>query len=118
MRSRFVIRGASGDPAKTAMIREWPKPKSIKQVRSLLGVCNYYRRFIPAFSMRSAALRDLTVKDRMLEWTDKEEEAFNDLKTALVQPPILCYPHLDLPLHIETDACIDGIGYILWNMDE
>ena len=56
--------------------------------------------------MRSAALRDLTVNDRKLEWTDKEEEAFNDLKTTLVHPPILCYPHLDLPLYIETDACV------------
>jgi len=100
------------------MIREWPNPKSIKQVRALFGVCKYYHRFIPAFSMRSAAFRDLTVKDRKFECINKEEEAFNDLKTGLVQPPILCYPRLDLPLYLEIDTCIYGIGYILWNMDE
>ena len=110
--------GISADPAKTAVIREWPRPKSTKNARSFLGVCNYYRRFISGFSTRSAPLRELTVKDRKFEWTDRQEKAFNDLKKALVEPPILCYPRFDLPLYLETDACIDGIGYILGNIDE
>jgi len=50
------------DPSKTEVISSWPHPKTVKQVRSYLGMANFYRRFIHRYSQRSAPLRDLLSK--------------------------------------------------------
>jgi len=82
----------TADPSKTDIITNWPRPKNAKEVKSFLGVTNYYKRFLERYSQRSAALRELPTKDIPFNWGDKEENAFNDLKTALSIPPILRYP--------------------------
>jgi len=56
--------GVSVDLRKTEIITSWPKPKNAKQVKSFLGVANYYRRFLERYSQRSAPLRELTAKER------------------------------------------------------
>ena len=57
--------GVSVDRQKTEIITSWPKPKNAKQVKSFLGVANYYRRFLERYSQRSAPLRELTAKDKL-----------------------------------------------------
>jgi len=81
--------GVTADPGKTEVITNWPRPKNAKQVKSFLGVTSYYKRFLERYSQRSAALRELTAKDKPYNWGDEQENAFNDLKTALSKPPIL-----------------------------
>jgi len=80
------------DPSKTDIITNWPRPKNAKQVKSFLGVSNYYRRFIKRYSQRSAALRELTAEDKPFNWGNKQQDAFIDLKAALSKPPILRIP--------------------------
>jgi len=83
-----------------------------------LGATNYYRRFLERYSQRSAALRELTAKDKPFNWGDKQENAFNDLKTALSNPPILRYPDTNKDFYLETDACGEGISWIAGQFDE
>ena len=52
------------DPSKFDLITKWPTPESAKQVKSFLGVANYYRRFVKSYAQRSAPLRELTAKDK------------------------------------------------------
>ena len=110
--------GIATDPAKTAVIVNWPQPKNVKQTKSFLGVCNYYRKYIFNYSIRSAPLRELTAKDVPFVWSERQEHAFADLKTALTNPPILCYPDFNRPFYVQTDASLEGIGFLLGQVDE
>ena len=101
--------GAAADPSKTEVIKIWPRPKNAKQVKSFLGVANYYRRFIEGYSRRSSALRELTVKDKTFIWKDEQERAFNVLKEALSSPPILKFPDTNRDYYLET-----GVEFLLF----
>ena len=58
------------DPTKLAGIQDWPAPTNVKAVRSFLGFVNFYRRFIGHFAEAGRPLNELTMKDKVFEWTD------------------------------------------------
>jgi hypothetical protein len=62
-------RGIEVDPRKIVTITEWPPPKNVRELRSFLGLANYYRRFIRDFSKLAAPLTTLTKKDEIYRWT-------------------------------------------------
>ena len=105
--------GISTDPKKVETVKEWPKPSTVKQVRSFLGLCSYYRRFILNFSSVAKPLTRLTEKDVKFAWSSECEEAFQKLKNCLVNTPILVYPDLTKPFILDTDASGVGIGAVL-----
>ena len=76
--------GIKADPAKISCITDWPRPKNVHEVRSFLGLANYFRKFVMAYSVRCAPLTKLTGKHCKWEWTDKCEEAFTGLKYDLI----------------------------------
>ena len=67
--------GIAADPAKTAAVAAWPQPTSVRQVRSFLGLANYYRKFVPHFSRTAAPLNALTKKDIVFSWNAECQEA-------------------------------------------
>jgi len=79
------------DPEKLKGISDWPTPKSIKEIRSFLGLCNYYRRFIEDYANRARALNNRLRKDLPFEWPDKCQLSFDDLKG--------CFAHFSRPLN-------------------
>jgi hypothetical protein len=68
------------DPIKLAGIRDWPSPTTVKQTRSFLGFGNYYRRFISGFAEIARPLHELTKKDKIWNWTNECQTAFETLK--------------------------------------
>ena len=68
------------DPIKIQGIANWPTPTSIKQVRSFMGFCNFYRPFIFQFSHIAQPLNQLTKKDTPWEWGPKQQHAFEMLQ--------------------------------------
>jgi hypothetical protein len=68
------------DPVKVAGVMEWPTPKSKKEVQSILGFANFYRRFIEGFSHHAKPLFKLMKKDRKWSWAETEQGAFNEIK--------------------------------------
>ena len=62
--------GITPSTEKTCAIADWPTPKSLREVRSFLGLTNFYRRFIPKFSNIAAPLNDLTSNSTTFNWTD------------------------------------------------
>lgn len=91
-------------------------PTSIKEVRSLIGLCNYYRKFIPNFATIIEPLTNLTKtdkKNKKLLWTEKCETALNRVKQAFASEPILRLPNTDQPFILCTDASSVGIGACL-----
>ena len=58
--------GISTDPEKVAAVQNWPEPCNISEVRSFLGICGYYRRFIEKFAEIAKPLTKLTEKGTAL----------------------------------------------------
>ncbi|PWA71682.1 hypothetical protein CTI12_AA283380 [Artemisia annua] len=100
------------DPKKVAAVRDWPVPKTQRQVRGFLGLAWYYRRFVKGYATMAAPLTDLLQKDGF-KWDERESTAFEVLKQQLSTAPILGLPNFDQTFIVETDASSDGIGAVL-----
>ena len=98
---------------KIEAVKSFPVPKSVKEVRIFLGLCNYYRRFVEGFAQVASPLNKLTRKNFPFVWSSECQTAFVELKRRLCAPPILAYPNFSLPFHLYTDASQTAIGYIL-----
>lgn len=105
--------GLSVDPAKITPIIDYPTPKSVKDVRRLLGLAGFYQKFIPQYSGITTPITDLLKKGKKILWTDEAETAFTKLKSALISAPILANPDFSLPFIIETDSSDQAIGAVL-----
>ena len=96
-------------------ISQWPIPTSTKHVRSFLGLCGFYRQFIPMFSKLSSPLNELTKKENNLnfKWTTEHQSAFDTLKSAMSTKPMLVLPRDELPFTVMTDASGFAVGAAL-----
>ena len=105
---------------KVKVIREWPVPKNVHEVRQFYGLANYYRRFVRNFGQIGAPLAALFKqengdkrKNRPIIWNTSHQFAFERLKQALTNAPVLQQPDPMKPYTIETDASDFAIGYVL-----
>lgn len=105
--------GVATDPSKIEAIKHWPIPRSVKEVRSFLGLCSYYRKFIYKFSDIARPLHKLTEKNKRFEWNEDCNSAFDKLRRALISTPILPYPNEDGLFILDTDASNMGLGAVL-----
>lgn len=105
--------GIQVDPAKISAIEKMQEPRTCRQVRSFVGTASYYRKFIPNFSTICAPLTNLTKKTVKFTWNDEHRESFNNIKSALIDAPILTYPDYTNLFKIHTDASNIGIGALL-----
>ena len=105
--------GISTDPTKTEWVKEWPTPCKLTDVRSFLGLCSYYRKFIADFAHVAEPLLWLTRKNMKFLWTDECCRAFEELKRKLTTAPVLAYPEFNIPFVLDTDASDIGIGAVL-----
>ena len=105
--------GISADPEKVQAVKSWPSPNSVTEVRSFLGFCSYYRKFVKGFADIASPLHKITEKGRKFEWTDECQDAFESLKDILTSTPILAYPDESSSFILDTDASEIGIGAVL-----
>lgn len=101
------------DEPKVKAIMEWEAPTKVTELRSFLGLVNYYRRFIEGYSRKAAPLTDLLKKGNTWEWSERCKEAFEELKAAVCQEPVLALPDFSLPFELHTDASDYAIGGVL-----
>ena len=111
----FVISedGIQPDQKKVEAIRGLPAPTCVREVRSFIGMCSYYRRFIPNFSQIAEPIVALTRKYAHLKWLDIHQKAFEFLKDSLTSVPLLVYPDSKKPYTLFTDASDTCIGACL-----
>ena len=110
--------GYRSDPAKVAAISKMLAPKNVKEVRSLLGLCNYYRQMVPNYASITLPLTKLLHKEVPFIWGPEQEQAFRALKEELISDRILAYPQSDKGYKIFTDASLGAIGGVLVQDDE
>ena len=110
--------GIRCDPAKVEAIKKWTRPRTVKQVRSFLGMTNYYRKFIPHYAHRSEPLYRLLRKNTRFKWGEFEQQAFALLKESLITAPIMAFPKDEGTFVLDTDASGYAIGGVLSQMQK
>jgi hypothetical protein len=98
---------------KVQAVLEWPVPACVTHVRSFLGLANFYRSFVRQFGHLAAPLTELTKKDNPFCWLKPQQEAFDALKNALVNAPVLALHDPTLDNLIYTDASDFAYGAVL-----
>ena len=90
----FIVsqKGIEVDPDKVKAIREMASPETEKQVRGFLGRLNYISRFISLMTATCAPIFKLLRKDQDCVWTDDCQKVFDNIKSYLLEPPILSSP--------------------------
>lgn len=111
--------GISPDPLKTRVLENYPRPQNSDEIKRFVAFANYYRKFIPNFAEKACPLNKLCSKNATFNWNKECEHAFQYLKTALVQPPVLTYPDFSPKNEflLQTDASGTAIGSVLGNSD-
>ena len=104
---------------KVEAVKTFKHPKTKKDFRSFLGLCGYYRKFIPNFSSIATPLSDLTRKSvpKQVKWNEICDKAFIELKEILTRAPILVMPDWTKPFILQTYASAFGLGYVLSQTD-
>ncbi|GBM68087.1 Retrovirus-related Pol polyprotein from transposon 297 [Araneus ventricosus] len=105
--------GVKIDPEKTKAVVDWPRPETVHDLRSFLGLCTHYRRFVRNFSAIARSLHKLTKARLNFNSTEECEKSFNSLKQALITSPFLTYSRTDKEFILDTDASNEGIGALL-----
>jgi len=101
------------DPSKISLVKDWPEPRDVYEIRLFLGLASYYRRFVPTFAEIVAPLHALTAKNKKFEWTTQCDRAITKLRYGLVSSPILAMPNDTDPFLLDTNACDLSIGAVL-----
>uniref|UniRef100_A0A8C5R697 Reverse transcriptase/retrotransposon-derived protein RNase H-like domain-containing protein n=1 Tax=Leptobrachium leishanense TaxID=445787 RepID=A0A8C5R697_9ANUR len=130
--------GVSTDPRKLEAVASWPRPRNVTELRSFLGFCSYYRRFVGGFAKIAQPLNKLLQKESTEEgckasdrnpsspgprkaresiqgeWTSQCEGAFTKLKESLTRAPVLAYADPHKPYELHVDASREGLGGVLY----
>lgn len=105
--------GLALDDRKVTAVRDWPVPTNLRALRSFLGLANYFRRFIQGYSSLVAPLTTLTRTDVPWCWTPACQAAFEGVKRALTEAPVLKLPEMNKPFEVISDASVHGTGAVL-----
>lgn len=115
---KFAARELPYSTKKLEIIESWPVPTTTQEVHSFIGLAGYLRPFIPHFAIRTTPLTNLPKNDVPFSWNTKQQQAFDDIKSALCCPPLLRFPLPNMPFEIHADgACTSGIGAIFGQRD-
>ncbi|GBG91821.1 hypothetical protein CBR_g53712 [Chara braunii] len=96
---------------------DWSMPRTLTELRSFLGLANYYRKLVRNFSTIVAPLRSLLKKEAIWQWDKDCTSALKKLKRALIEYPVLKVADPSLPFVVTTDASQYGIGAVLQQDD-
>ena len=106
--------GVTPDPRKTEAVSQYPVPTNIKELKQFLGLTNYYRKFIYNYAHIAEPLnKQLRGHKKHFQWSSSCQQAFDNLKSKLIMPPILGYPDFTTPFALYTDASDTAIGAVL-----
>lgn len=108
--------GRRMDPSKVQAILDWPRPRSVRDIQSFIGVLQFLRRYLDRLASVVAPLTDLTKKEmkgKPLPWTDEHEQAFVAVKQLVTSAPILAHPDLEKPWEIYLDFSTAAMGAVL-----
>ena len=110
---RIDSAGLHAMPDKLEAISKAPSPTNVQELRSFLGLLNYYRKFIPNLATLLAPLNALLCQESSWKWSAACQTAFEDAKSALLSSTVLAHYDVTLPLKLAADASAYGIGAVI-----
>ena len=119
----LTTKGVKPNESNIQAVAEFPQPKTIKEVRSFLGMANFYRRHIPSMATMARPLTDLTRHDKATGkpvpfiWSEECQRAFEEIKKLLISAPLLHPPDWEKQFYLWTDASLTGFGCVLEQED-
>ena len=106
------------NPENVSKIRDFPAPRTRRQLQQFLGMCNFNRRFVSDFAAIATPLSALTSTKVPFKWEEPHQAAFEKLKEVLARAPSLHLADFNKPFHIETDASGIAVGAVLYQLSE
>ena len=106
------------DQAKVSIIINLIPPATVKGIRSFLGHAGFYRRFIRDFSKIARPLCRLLEKDTKFNFDESCKNSFEEIKSRLVEAPIMAKPDWNREFEIMCDASDFAMGAVLGHKDE
>ena len=106
--------GIKPPPERISAIKDYSSPKTVQQLRRVLGLLNWFRKFIPNFSAEAEPLNRLLKKGANFVWSNQQENAFIRLKQLLINSEVHAFPRFDLSFYLSVDTSSKGIGYMLY----
>lgn len=106
-------KGITKSPEKVKAIVDAPLPENVTQLKSFLGLINYYHKFIPSLPNVLYPLYQLIKKDTIWEWNNDCQIAFDKIKELMISPQILVHYNPELKVNLTVDASDKGLGAIL-----
>jgi hypothetical protein len=111
-------RGIEASPDKVKTVQNFPIPRSVKDVRSFLGLASFYGRLVPHFADIAKPLTQLPKKDKIWDWNQECQGSFNRLKNKLSSTHVLAFPDFKVPFILTTDASTVRLGAVLFQVQE
>jgi hypothetical protein len=109
----FSSSGVSVDPDRTEAIRNFPSPWDAKGIARFIGMVNFFHKFILRFAERAAPLNVLRRKGVQFCWGPDQQKAFDDLKLAITNPPVLCMAYFLWRFILQTDTSSRAVAAVL-----
>ena len=113
--------GVGASEGRIEAVKNWTTPRTIADLRRFLGFASYYRKFIKNFAQTARPLHRLTGNTSKREgqkteipWGPEQQSAFDALKVAITEAPVLAYPDFTKPFLVKTDASQSGLGAVLY----
>lgn len=106
------------DPDRTKNVREFPVPRNVKNVRQFLGMTSFFSRYIPHYAEICEPLCKLKRKRVRFDWTEECQIAYDKLKFAISNPPVLQIANFDKPFIVMSDASFYACGGVLLQHNE
>ena len=101
------------DRKKLQAVENWLVPRNVSQVRSFLGFGNYFRRFVCHYAELAKPLDQIPGRHSVFSWNEERQQAFEDIKSALITAPVLHLADVSKPFRIHTDASDIALGTVL-----
>ena len=111
-------KGVEVNPENVEGILKMASPKSTKEIRRFIGMCSFYRKFIPSFAKIAAPLTSLQSKIVKFIWTPECQQAFELLKLKLTSTPVLIKADLGKAFELHTDASDCHVGAVLMQRED
>lgn len=109
--------GVRPSEKKVQAIVEVEPPENVRELKSFLGLVNYYRKFLPNMSSVCVPLNELLMKGVHWNWTSECDHAFKQLKEMLTSSKVLAHYDSEKPLVLATDASPYGLGAVISHLD-
>ena len=113
---KFSSGQVTADPRKISIVTNYPQPTCTKDIRSFVGLTNFFRKIIPNYADKAHGLIKLLRKDVPFSWGQEQQQSFMALKDALTTALVMAIPRLSEPLTLVCDASNISISYNLLQM--